>query len=292
MKIQTISVVVPTNGCVNNCLFCVAKTHVNPYTNLFKETKNSDKIYYRNDIKRRLQFASLQGVDTLILTGTGEPLQNIEFLELLNGILNELNHPFPRIELQTSGVLLSDNNLRFLRDMNITTVSISVANIFNNERNLKIINVTEKLKFYLEYICESIQKLNLNIRLSLNLTKEYKGISPEKYFMKAKMLGASQITFRKLYALENATPEDLWVNEFKLPDEDVKIISDYVNEKGSLLYVLPFGCKAYSIHGISTVIDHDCLDDSVKPDDIFKFLILRENGKLYTQWNDEGSIIF
>jgi hypothetical protein len=34
------------------------------------------------------------------------------------------------------------------------------------------------------------------------------------------------------------------------------------------------------------------MDVSKNADEILKYLILRENGKLYTQWDDEGSLIF
>jgi len=292
MKIQTLSVVVPTSGCVNNCVFCVSKTHSNPYVNMFKETKNSDRIHYKNNLKRRLQYASLHGVDTIILTGIGEVLQNMDFLHMLNDILTEMNHPFPRIELQTSGVLLNDDNILFLTDINVNTISISVSNLFDNDRNLELIDVSPKLRFTIEDICDRISKFNLNIRLSLNLTSDYNNISPEAYFKKSKSLGATHVTFRKLYSSANNTPEDKWVNENKLPDSGIEKINNYIKSNGKPLYVLPFGYTAYSVNGISTVLDDNCMDISKNADDILKYLILRENGKLFTQWDDEGSLIF
>ena len=292
MKIQTLSVVVPTSGCVNNCVFCVSKTHSNPYVNMFKETKSSDRIHYKSNLKRRLQYASLHGVDTIILTGTGEVLQNMDFLYMLNDVLTEMNHPFPRIELQTSGVLLNYDNILFLNDINVNTISISVSNLFDNDRNLELIEVSPKLRFTIEDICDRINKFNLNIRLSLNLTSDYNNISPEAYFNKSKSLGATHVTFRKLYSSTNNTPEDKWVNENKLSDFRIETINHYIKSNGKPLYVLPFGYTAYSVNGISTVLDDNCMDVSKNADEILKYLILRENGKLYTQWDDEGSLIF
>ena len=292
MKIQTLSVVVPTSGCVNNCVFCVSKTHSNPYINMFKETKNSNRIQYKNSLKRRLQYASLHGVDTIILTGIGEVLQNMEFLYMLNDVLTEMNHPFPRIELQTSGVLLNDDHIQFLKDINVNTISISISNLFDNDRNLELMKVSPQLRFTIENICELIHKSDLNIRLSLNLTSDYNNVSPEKYFSKSKTLGATHVTFRKLYSSANATPEDQWVNENKLSDAEIEKIYHYIKSNGKPLYVLPFGYTAYSVKGISTVLDDNCMDVSKNADDILKYLILRENGKLFTQWDDEGSLIF
>jgi sulfatase maturation enzyme AslB (radical SAM superfamily) len=231
-------------------------------------------------------------VDTIILTGIGEVLQNMDFLYLFNDILAEMNHPFPRIELQTSGVLLNDDHMLFLKDINVNTISISVSNLFDNERNMELIDVAPKLRFTVENICELINKYNLNIRLSLNLTSDYNNVNPEEYFRKSKSLGATHVTFRKLYSSANATPEDKWVNEHKLSDSEIEKIYNYIKSNGKALYVLPFGYTAYSVKGISTVLDDNCMDASKNADDVLKYLILRENGKLFTQWDDEGSLIF
>ena len=49
MKIQSLSIVVPTkNCCVNNCKFCVSRTHTNPYEDRIspcvKELMDKDSI--------------------------------------------------------------------------------------------------------------------------------------------------------------------------------------------------------------------------------------------------------
>ena len=87
MKIQTLSVVVPTRGCVNNCLCCVSKTHTNDYECRFDNKESDIYLMYRSDIKRRLDYAKLHKVDTIILTGTGEILQNRRFLQMFDEIL-------------------------------------------------------------------------------------------------------------------------------------------------------------------------------------------------------------
>jgi sulfatase maturation enzyme AslB (radical SAM superfamily) len=293
MKINSLSIVIPTNNCINSCKFCCSESYESHYKNLFKETKNSNKLYYRKSIKQRLQFAQLHNVDTIVLTSSsGEVLQNMEFLDMLGDILEEMKHPFPRIELQTSGIMLTEENLRFLRDINVNTISISVSNLFDNERNLELIGVPTKLRFSIEHICELINSFNFNIRLSLNLTKDYIGLNPEEYFIKANQLGATHLTFRKLYASENITPVDIWVNENRLNDVEINKINEYIKNNGKALYVLPFGFTAYSVHNLSTVLDDDCMDSSKQADDILKYLILRENAKLYSQWSDVGSIIY
>ena len=41
---------------------------------------------------------------------------------------------------------------------------------------------------------------------------------------------------------------------------------------------------------MSTVIDDDCM--SKDNNEALKYIVLRENGKLYCRWGDEGSLIF
>lgn len=44
MNIQTISIVVPTKGCVNQCPFCVSRMHENNYENSFDEFQMTKRI--------------------------------------------------------------------------------------------------------------------------------------------------------------------------------------------------------------------------------------------------------
>ena len=64
----------------------------------------------------------------------------------------------------------------------------------------------------------------------------------------------------------------------------------YVKEKGIPIARLPYGFIQYSVNGISTVIDDNCMSkDTI---DEMKYAILRPNGHLYSRWDDKGSLIF
>jgi hypothetical protein len=63
-----------------------------------------------------------------------------------------------------------------------------------------------------------------------------------------------------------------------------------ITPSGTFLYKLPFGASVYSIDGMSVVTDDDCM--SKENNENLKYVILRENGKLYSQWDNEGSLIF
>jgi hypothetical protein len=307
MNIQSISIVVPTKGCVNNCKFCVSRMHDSPYENCFDSMQ----------IKKRLKFARNNGVNTCILTGTGEALQNKRYLSELNDIFYELDHPFPNVELQTSGVMLMESNdiineetglveddypnIRLLKRLGVNTISLSVSNIFDSEDNLRVMGVPENLAFDLDDLCRFIKKNGFNLRLSLNMTKKYNYPSSVEILQRCQILGADQITFRKLYHTNGSSAQSVWVKENACEPYTFNRLSEYiagrfsydhgyVGGNGKPLYRLPFGPMVYSIMGMSTVVDNDCM--SKEDVEKLKYVILRENGKLYCQWDDEGSLIF
>ena len=309
MNIQSISIVVPTKGCVNSCKFCVSCMHSNDYSNDFDEIQ----------IKKRIKFAINNGVNTCILTGTGEALQNIRFLSELSGIFDELDHPFPNVELQTTGVLLNKysegnvkpyvgvkfyDNIKLLKKLRVNTISLSVSDIYSSLNNSEIIGVSDTLRFELKELCNFIKDNGFNLRLSLNMTKSFDYRKPVQILQRCKDFGADQITFRKLYHSNDGSPQSEWVKENACEYDTLKDLENYIaghwvhnqveewreGGKGKALYRLPFGAMAYSIMGMSTVVDDNCM--SKEENEKLKYVILRENGKLYAQWDDEGSLIF
>jgi hypothetical protein len=54
--------------------------------------------------------------------------------------------------------------------------------------------------------------------------------------------------------------------------------------------VLEFGQIRYDLMNISFVIDDDCMNTKSKNE--LKYLILREDCKLYTKWDSKGSLLF
>lgn len=299
MNVQSISIVVPTKRCVNSCKFCVSCMHTNEYENHFDEFQ----------IKKRIKYAVNNGVNTCILTGTGEALQNREFLIKLADIFDELNHPFPNVEIQTSGVFLSTRlgdvphleNIRLLHKLGVNTISLSVSSIFDTRKNQEIIGINDTLYFGLMNLCHLIVKMDFNLRLSINMTNELDGYSPKAILDQCKRLKAQQITFRKLYYSDDKSEQSEWVKLNACREKTLNRLSEYitggylsdgefVKGQGNPLYRLPFGAMAYSILGMSTVIDENCM--SKEDNEKLKYVILRENGKLYAQWDDEGSLIF
>jgi len=295
MEVQSLSIVVPTKGCINNCKFCVSRMHDNDYACTFN----------KDNLVKRIKYAVINKVTTCIITGTGEALQNINFLNMLAEIFEEMNHPFPSVELQTSGVLLQHyhefnvepfkgtgeyDNIKLLQKLKVNTISLSISDIWDDKNNMDIIGVHENLRFNIYEIIQFLKGYNFNIRLSLNMTNAYDNIFPKTIINLVKSFGADQVTFRKLYSSNDGSSQSKWVNEYKCSEETFEDIIDYIVKDGKYLYTLPFGAKVYSIKGISTVIDDDCM--SVSGNTSLKYLIIREDGKLYCRWDDKGSLIF
>ena len=315
MNIQSLSIVVPTRGCINKCKFCVSRMHNNPYENYF------DAI----QIRKRIKFAVNNGVNTLILTGTGEALQNRPFLRKLKEVLDREGHPFPNVEIQTTGVMLMDyiegngmlpgeifkiyENIDLLKALGVNTISLSVSDIFDSENNWDIIGAPAKYRPSLSKLCQFIRDHHFNIRLSLNMTNVYDNKSPEQILRACKSLGANQITFRKLYHSDDNSEQTKWVKKNSCDEEVFYNINQYItgdyrldpydpidetiihgDGHGTPLYRLPFGSMVYSIMGMSVAIDDNCMAKG--EDGKMKYVILREDGKLYCRWDDEGSLLF
>ena len=288
MKIQSLSIVVPTNGCVNDCPFCVSKMHAH--------INNDNSNITDESITKRLKYAQLNGITTCIITGTGEPLQNRDYLLKIARIFSNMDHPFPNVELQTTGVLLNKMvnmeyiNIKLLNLLGVNTISLSVSS-FNNISNNGIIKIPDKEKFILKDRIQWLKSKGFNIRLSLNLSNAFDKLTPLQMFNYAKALGADQITFRELWYDDlNPTDASKWVIENALNESKVDDIKKFIIDNGNFLYKLPYGLKVYSVDGISTVIDEDCMSKENTQD--LKYIILQSDGRLYSRWDDEGSLIF
>jgi molybdenum cofactor biosynthesis enzyme MoaA len=181
MQIQSLSVDVPAK-CPNDCYFCVAKMNQEDYANQIEKNLRFRQLY-KDDYKKRLLFARDNGCNTVILTGNGEPLMNRTFLEDFGEWNNNLPLAFRCIELQTSGVMLDDEKLRFLRNsVGVSTISLSISDVFSSKNNALYNRTPDKLVVDIDVLCKEIKRYDFNLRLSLNMTDFYNERSVEDIF--------------------------------------------------------------------------------------------------------------
>jgi len=307
MKPQSLSILVP-GGCPNNCACCVSKLHDSPYKNELGKNLQFEDLY-RRDYQDALRYARDNDCNDLIFTGeNGECLINKEFMGTVVEINKSLPSPFVKCELQTSGCFLlnkADNggeeNLRWLRNyVRIKIISLSLFDIFDSENNSLYKN--KKAFVDITETCKAIKKYNFTLRLSINMTNLYErlDITPKQIFQKAKELSANQITFRVLYYVNNPKTDEEkeinnWILENRCSDEYMKQINDYILKNGNPLERLSFGAVRFSVDGLSTVVDDNCMGETKNIEDVkedIKYLILRPDCKLYTRWNNNSSILF
>lgn len=289
MKIQSLSVVVPNKRCINDCAFCVSKMHAGDGKNMMDDNKPFYDLYLKDYLKR-LEFARDNGCNTVMLTGNTEPQQNRNFLTYFGLFMMLLERPFRNIEMQTTGVLLDEPYLRFLRNhVGVNTISLSLSAL-HDETNRRYNGTPEFRAVEIGKLCAAIKKYDFNLRLSLNLTDTFENYTADEIFLDAMLLGADQITFRVLYSSQSGTPQDEWIDVHRCDDEHVQQIRDYIKSRGRLLEILEFGAKRYSVDGMSVVLDDDCM--STEPKASLKYLILRPDCKLYSHWDDPASLVF
>lgn len=293
MNIQSLSIVVPNKACINHCASCPSRMHDNNYQMLFDENRPDFDLYLK-DYMKRLEFARDNGCNTLMLTGTSEPQQNRRFLTLFGMMMQMMDTPFRSIEMQCTGALLDRDYLTFLRrHVGITLMALSVFAL-DKEENRKIINPPEKVEIDVLDTAKAVKRAGLSLRMCLNLTRHFNAFMdcPGALFslMKEKY-HADQVTLRVLYAGEGNTPEDIWVKENAARKELVKQLYNYVVDNGILLGQLPYGACKYDVAGMSVVIDSDSMGKEQAADN-YKYLILRPDCKLYSSWDNTGSLVF
>lgn len=299
MKAQSLSVVVPNQQCINNCRFCVSHMADQPFKNQIDDNLPFFDLYLK-DYLRRLEFAQQNGCNTVMLTGNAEPQQNRKFLTYFGLFLQLMRNPFSWIEMQTTGVLLDQNYLRFLRNhVGVNLISLSLSS-FNDTENADIIRIPQNQRFSVKELCREILRYDFSLRLSLNLSSAFEHHTPEELFDICKSLGANQVTLRVLYSDGDTTEQAKWVNEHKASKEYIDTLVSCIRDRGTFLGQLPFGAMKYSLNGMSVVLDDDCMGKQVsnvdhqktQELDTYKYLILQPNCKLYSQWDDPASLIF
>ena len=284
MNIQSLSIVVPANGCWNHCKFCVSKQHSEDYGKNFITTNNIPQSYLD-----RMEFVREEGCNSMILTGDTEPQQNLPFIYELLRLNRTLRKPFYNISMQTTGTNLNPEEIQKLAQAGITTLAISISSL-DDKRNWELIGTPEKVQtMKLIDLIKAAKDTGMNVRACFNLTSEFRDTKPGALFMWAKSNCVDQVTFRKIY-WDGTSLEARWVKLYQFPEERLGQFKNYVQINGTPISRLPYGFIQYSVHGISTVIDDNCMSkDNI---DEMKYAILRPNGHLYSRWDDTGSLIF
>lgn len=299
---QSLSICVPGKKCINQCKFCVSCMHADAYKNQMDENLPFYDLYFEDYVKRMI-FAKENDANIMMITGDIEPLQNRNFLQTL-AVINKYVLPqrgcsaFNWIEVQTSAVGFDRNCARFLRNtVGVSVLSFSLSS-FDDDVNAEIVGMPKNMKVNIEEACAIAKEYDFTLRLSLNMSKQmiisvtessrYSNIMPE-IFSKVKELGADQVTFRKFYTDGN-NEQSNWIRNNAVSDNFFKALHSYVKDNGRLIGTLPYGYNQYSVNGISTVIDEDCMNEAKVEKEASKYFVIRPDCKIYDGWNKEDII--
>jgi len=275
-KISSLQVSVPLKGCINNCRSCIAK--VSGEDNIIFKNLSKD-IDFDNQYLEKLKLIKNQKCKNIVITSDkGEPIQNKPFMRKLGEFNKELDNWF-NFEIQTTGVLLNDQNLGFMKDVvGIKTISLSVFDIFDDQNNLNIIGVKENTGFNLKDICRSIKNYGFILRLSINLINSYDRHPIDKIFQKIEELDPNQVTFKNLWHTEEDNAINKWIKVNKASSNIINKISEYLEENN--------GHKVsnyrYEFNGKSIWMVDNCM--------LGNYLILRPDAKIYRSWESISPI--
>lgn len=286
------------SSCNAKCPFCISK--------LTHDYVDNATRFWRNEIlleklPKALAYARYHGVDTVLITSSGEPTLRTVAVETVCAEVSRAGIPI--IELQTNGALFQPGTqfvsfLDRLSELGVNTIAVSVSSM-DAAKNAEIMGRDYDWKASVR----SIVRRNFMCRVSLNLIKGEVPIGPksklEKWLMSMvsdlRESGVHQFTLRDLGIPAVSKKDSIkiervrnWIEFNKLPSTTSSDLVDLVRRNGTKLRPLPHGGFVYDIGGLSTVVT-DCMTDT--QEDSVRSLILQPDGGLYHSWNYKGSRI-
>lgn len=233
-----------SHTCNLNCKYCVSK--MNPTRNDFKDC-NWAATCLINDLQ-----TARQSCDTMVLTGTGEPLLNKNYLEHVLYI-NKQHRIFEKVELQTNGLLLSFDMLKRLKDLGVTLVAVSTPSL-----DPKIQEEYTGSRSSVAALIDMINYVGLTSRITYILTDAVNRYSEATdVIYDCLNTGAEQITLKRMWRDGNSSVSD-WIANHDISED-------------SLIRLRRF------IYSSNIRLDEHCMDK--------EWLILRPWG-LKTGWHE------
>ncbi|MHA1909707.1 MAG: radical SAM protein [Candidatus Thorarchaeota archaeon] len=272
--IGSLQVTVPA-GCMNDCGFCVYRQHATKFKTLW----NKDHERWAKEIEIRLRYAA-DRVAAVMITSHGEPTINVNYIRDFMEILNRVTPKLAQVEIQTSGVGLTEEKLDKLYEYGIRVISLSVPAL-DRDRIVEIMKVPEKFEYDPVALSEMIRSKGFTLRLSIAMTDWFDDITLEFIMDQlANVWKPNQVSFKKLYGADIIA-----TGKYEEFVEEFKKIEAYTK-----LEFLSLGLWKYDADGMGVVWNDDCMVAEEQEDP--RYLILQPDAKLYTRWDSKASVIF
>jgi molybdenum cofactor biosynthesis enzyme MoaA len=291
---------------------------------------NEPQVNWRN-FRKACMLAARADCTTAMITSKGEPClfphQITKYLE----VLNEFEHDFPFIELQTNGIniyenkgdmfwdseikdlamnidserhpsLIVDSKQNTLRGhlvdwyrLGLTTVIISIVH-YERSKNHKIYTHHRQTEYIdLPSLIKTLHRYGFSIRLGCVGLNGFIDNPDElaNLIEFAKQYDVEQLTYRPVNAPENPKNIDIakWTREHFVSKEKIKEIDSWVSTNGKLLPI-------NLVHGAKVydvygqnVCLSNCLTDNVELDGSLRQLIFFPDGHLRYSWEYTGAVM-
>ncbi|MDD5192555.1 MAG: radical SAM protein [Candidatus Nanoarchaeia archaeon] len=285
MKIQTFSIVAGTTACNAHCPYCISK--MTPKQGISLE---EPRVNWRN-FEKACRLAEIKGITTVLITGKGEPTlypkQITKFLENLK------RFNFPLIELQTNGILLTqesyNKHLKRWYTLGLTMIALSAVH-YKQERNKEIFSEEYP---ELENLIKKLHIIGFSVRISCTMLKGFID-NPEEVknlIEKAKEWKLEHLSIRKLAMPKHSEDNEIaaWTAENLIKESEMTKIRNFVIRNGNKLMTFHDGAKVYDVHG-----QNICITDAltIEPDsDNLRQIIFFPDGHLRYDWQYKGAIL-
>lgn len=276
-------------ACIASCPFCVSGCTPT------KETLIAPEVNFRN-FKIACNLANRSGIDTVMLTGRGEPLLYPDQITDYLKVLKEFNFPF--IELQTNCILVAKNKekyesyLKNWYELGLTTITISVVS------NKKDINqkIYQPNSDYIDLpdLINYLHKIGFSLRLTCVMCKNM--MDTEEKIMDfinfAKENKVEQVTLRPVNDEFRRKSAQDWIEVNKLSIERKEKIRAYLDKVGTKLLNLERIGTIYDVNGqnvmYSLPLNKYTRDENPENG---RQLIFFPDGHIRYEWEMEGGIL-
>ena len=254
--------------CNKDCPYCVSKMTG------YGET---DENTFYGKLNKVRHLAEMCQVNSVIFTGKSEPLLNIDMLKRVSPLFKD----FP-MEIQTNGLLLTQDNISNLFTHNFDTIAISIDSMKQMEK------IFEKVPL--------IRSFGMTVRLTINLVQDILEAGDVQFYLDLlEENNIDQVSFRSIVIPTSAvnTEESIkaqtWIKNKIDPNRANVFMNSYLKileERGVKVRDVRTGAWQHAIYmykGMSCMAFPYCVQDLNSDDDI-RSLVYYEDGHLATTW--------
>lgn len=273
LRAGNLTIAVPYYGCDKNCPYCVSKM-----TGNFKNNRNK---FLRN-FRKVKTTANAADVFSVLITGKGEPLITLEKDESIIALTLLYFNGF-NLEIQTNGLLLSENVVNFLDEYKVDTIALSIDSF---EELLDFENIIGYIKSRDMSVRVTVNLSSLSFpceNLTINLLNKCKEFDVDHFKMNPVSIPEG---------LED-TPQGKFISSMDMEpiNDNMKELENICLDNGPPFGALNYGPYLYDVDGISVSSPSLCIQESHKISDL-RSLIYLQDGHLYTSWKTKASKIF